>query len=116
MRPFLAQVFVQMEFCGWLEPLISENPRSPRLSGKSQVRSGQGGRCGKPRNAMRMILWNIFDETENYVMYEVQNFLSATSIFVEKFLLNIFAAAEGILCQKFVNSSHFKLYHPIVIF
>ena len=39
MRPFLAQVFVQMEFCGWLEPLISENPRSPRLSGKSQVRS-----------------------------------------------------------------------------
>ena len=49
-------------------------------------------------------------------MYEVQNFLSATSIFVEKFLLNIFAAAEGILCQKFVNSSHFKLYHPKVIF
>ena len=49
-------------------------------------------------------------------MYEVQNFLSATSIFVEKFLLNIFAAAEGILCQKFVNSSHFKLYHPKVFF
>ena len=66
---------------------------------------------------MRMIFFkDIFDETENYVMYEVQNFLSATSIFVEKFLLNIFAAAEGILCQKFVNSSHFKLYHPIVIF
>ena len=59
--------------------------------------------------------WNIFDETANCVMYEVQNFLSATSIFVEKFLLNIFAAAVGILCQKFVNYNRFKLYHPKVI-
>ena len=49
-------------------------------------------------------------------MYEVQNFLSATSIFVEKFLLNIFAAAEGILCQKFVNSNRFKLYHQKLFF
>lgn len=60
--------------------------------------------------------WNIFDETANCVMYEVQNFLSATSIFVEKFLLNIFAAAVGILCQKFVNFNRFKLYHPKVVF
>ena len=60
--------------------------------------------------------WNIFDETANCVMYEVQNFLSATSIFVEKFLLNIFAAAVGILCQKFVNFNRFKLYHLKVIF
>ena len=49
-------------------------------------------------------------------MYGVQNFLSATSIFVEKFLLNIFAAAEGILCQKFVNSNRFKLYHQKLFF
>ena len=56
---------------------------------------------------------NIFDETESSVMYEVQNFLSATSIFVGKFLLNIFAAAGGLLCQKFVNFNHFKLLGPV---
>ena len=63
----------------WVGPLISGNPTSPRLSGKSQVRSGP----------MKMISEQ--EKPENVIIFFTSeiNLLSATYIFVEKFLLNI---------------------------
>ena len=114
MRPFL--VFVQMEFCGWLEPLISENPRSPRLSGKSQVRSSPRRKMWKATQRNADDFFGIFLLNRKLCWIWSAELFVGDFFFCRKVFSKYLCGGGGHIVPEICQLNHFKLYHPKVIF